>query len=715
MQRRMFLRTTVLVAGGISLVGCGKDDDSGGSDPFGGRAIGDGTTHFPQSVASGDPRETSVILWTRAEDPKAKGDLMIMLEVALDKDFTMRVELGSATTLRAEAAHDGCVRVRVEKLEAGTVYYYRFAYINEAKALVSRTGRTKTAAAANEDVAVNFAVASCQDYGGRYYHSYTHMAGQDLDFFVHLGDYVYETTGDPRFQATSGKRKVTFSDTKNAIELTADDKPYYAASALENYRELYKTFRSDPALQQVHELFPMIAVPDDHEFSDDCYGQTATYSGGEEDELDPKRRSHADQAWFEFMPVDYADADFSYEGDGSAFPSDLTIYRDFTFGKHVHLVMTDLRRYRCDHLIPEDAFPGAIAVSEADLKSAVGSVPVFAVGYVDLDAAEYAEQKTALNAAAEALGFVTGDFRGPIDIAFANSKINLIEGTKPPKILAEAPLRGVSFASMFKTGRFTSVGSRYVVKTEPYEAYARSLWLKDGDAAQQIFGVKQEKWFIDTIRKSQQTWKVWGNEYTLMPRRVDLREVPSAALIGLGALLSLSAEDWDGVPDRRAKILDEIGGVDNVIAVTGDIHAFFAGVAQHKDDSTKAIIEFVAGAISSASYYELLNLTALSISEAAGALAENAEALLTVANPHLAHLDLARNGYGVFSASAETLSVTYYAIDGADVLKAKLSAGIDKAFSPTAFRLQAGDKRLLRDNKGKTEHWDTAQGKWVAS
>lgn len=713
MQRRMFLRTTVLVAGGINLVGCGKDDASGG-DSFDGRAVSDGTAYFPQSVASGDPRETSVVLWTRIEDAKTDGDLMLMIEVALDEDFTMRVELGAAATLSAKSAHDGCVRVRVEKLEANTTYYYRFAYINGDKALVSRTGRTKTAAAANEDVAVNFAVASCQDYGGRYYHSYTHMAEQDLDFFVHLGDYVYETTGDPEFQSTSGKRKVTFNDTKNAIELSAEGSSYYAASALDNYRDLYKIFRSDPALQRVHELFPMIAISDDHEYSDDCHGQTATYFGGEEDELDPERRSHADQAWFEFMPVDYADPDFAYEGDGSSFPSDLTIYRDFKFGKHVHLVMTDLRRYRGDHLIPEDAFPGAIATNEADLKEALGLVPDFAVAYVDLDDPEYAMQKAALNTNAEALGFVEGDFAGLIEIEFANSQINLIEGTRPPKITAADPKRGISFASMFKSGRFTSVGARYVVKTEPYEAYARSLWLQKGDDAQQIFGPKQEKWFVDTIRKSKQTWKVWGNEYTLMPRRVDLREVPSATLIGLGTLLSLSAEDWDGVPDRRAKILDEIGGVENVVAVTGDIHAFFAGVAQHPEDATKGVIEFVAGAISSASYYELLNLTALSISEAAGALAENAEELLSVANPHLAHLDLARNGYGVFSASAKTLSVTYYAIDGADVLKAKLSGGIDKAFTKTAFRVQAGKRTLLRDHKGKTEQWDTTEGKWIA-
>ncbi len=686
MQRRKFLSNTVLLAGGIGLLGCG----TGG----GGRTVSDGAQYFPQSVASGDPRANSVILWTRVADEDAEGDLPLMLEVALDAEFRMRVDLGDAAMLSAKADHDGCVRVRVENLDPATTYYYRFGYIKGDDALVSRTGRTKTAPEASQDVMVSFAVASCQDYTGRYYHAYKHLAEQELDFFLHLGDYVYETTGDPSFQERMGKRVVSFENMDDAIALGEGDAAYFAAKSLANYRELYKTFRSDPDLQRVHELFPMIAIWDDHEFSDDAHGQTATYSDGAENEKDPARRANADQAWFEYMPIDYAESDFEYDRKASSFPSDITIYRDFTFGKHLHIVMTDLRRYRDDHLVPEDAFPGAVPATEEELVQALGAVPEFAVPYVDLDAPEYEAQKTALNANAVALGFESGDFKGLIDVTFANTQLTGIMGAKPPAIDGTDKPRGISFASMFKTTRYTNVGSRYVVLTEPFEAYARVLWIKSDGKAQQVMGEKQEKWFIDTVRKSKQTWKVWGNEYTLMRRTVDLREQATAALIGLQAVLNLSAEDWDGMPDRRAKIIDSVGDIDNVVAVTGDIHAFFAGIAQNEGDTKKGILEFVAGAISSASYYELLNATALAISPLAGALAANADALLAAANPHLSYIDLKRNGYGLFKASDDSLLATYYAIAPESVLKAKPPADLNEAFAATQFSVKTGSKTL---------------------
>ncbi len=721
MKRRKFLKTTVLVAGGVSLVGCTPSpaagpalDDGTPPPPFGGRDVRDGVQHFPQSVASGDPRQSSVILWARAEDNDVDGDLTIELDVALDQAFAMRVPLGERASVKAEVAHDGCVRIRVDGLEPNTVYFYRFAYIRGQQALVSRSGRTKTAPAADDDVSVHFAVASCHDYGGRYYHAYKHMAKQDLDFFVHLGDYVYETTGDPSFQATTGKRRVKFADPASAIALGEEGARYFAASGLDHYRELYKTFRSDPDLQRVHELFPMIAVWDDHEFSDDAHGQTATYFAGAKNERDPTRRANADQAWFEFMPVDYAEPDFVYDSTSAAFPADLTIYRDFVFGQHVHLVMTDLRRYRDDHLVAEDAFPGAIAATEAELKQALGAVPEYAIPYLDLDDAAYASHKTYLNDHAAELDFVSGDFTGPVDIAFVNRQLaKLNVEPKPTALDATGAARGVSFSSMFKSGRHSQIGSRYVLPSEPFEGYARVLWDVSAGKAQQILGEQQEQWFFDTVRNSKSTWKVWGNGFTFMRRRVDLRDEAAASAIGLQALLTLSAEDWDGVPDRRRKVIDNLGGVPNLVAVSGDIHAFFAGVAENDGDSTQGILEFVAGAISSACYFDLLNATALTISPLAGALAENAEPLLAAANPHLAHIDLRRNGYGVFAASAATLSVTFYAVDGAAVLKSTLSGGLEKSFAKTSFRVEAGKRALLRDRNGTTQRWDAQAGAWV--
>ena len=98
------------------------------------------------------------------------------------------------------------------------------------------------------------------------------------------------------------------------------DNEYQAAQSLDNYRDLYRIYRGDKDLQAVHETLAMIAIPDDHEYSDDCWGANATYFDGKSDEHDLKRRANADQAWFEYMPVDYpTDADFVFD-PAAAFP-----------------------------------------------------------------------------------------------------------------------------------------------------------------------------------------------------------------------------------------------------------------------------------------------------------------------------------------------------------------------------------------------------------
>ncbi len=416
-RRRDFLRATLITASALVLPACGGDPET--PDP--GRTLTDGSANFPQSVASGDPKPTSVVLWTRVQDGDAAADLDLELEVATDEAFTKLLALDAGKAkLKALAKYDHCAKVKLAGLTAATTYYYRFIYVKGDKNLVSHVGRTKTAPAADADVTVKFAYVSCQDYIGRFYNAYLLLAQEDLDFVVHLGDYVYETTGDPSFQNTSG-RAVTFTDEKEAIALDAKGKVYFAAKSLSNYRDLYKTYRSDAALQKVHELFPMIITWDDHEFSDDCYGATATYFDGKQDEADLGRRKAANQAWFEYQPVDYlAGDDFQYD-PAASFPGDLEIYRDFVFGKNVHLVMTDLRTHRADHLIPEDAFPGAVALDQAALTAELGAVPAFAGAYIDVETFLAGAYKTSLTGVAMAAGFDAAKVTGKISVAFINA------------------------------------------------------------------------------------------------------------------------------------------------------------------------------------------------------------------------------------------------------------------------------------------------------
>ena len=82
------------------------------------------------------------------------------------------------------------MRHKVVGLDAGATYYYRFV----AGASASPVGRTRTAPAENAAVAqLKFAFISCQDWSVNHWAGFDELLTQDLDFIVHLGDYIYET------------------------------------------------------------------------------------------------------------------------------------------------------------------------------------------------------------------------------------------------------------------------------------------------------------------------------------------------------------------------------------------------------------------------------------------------------------------------------------------------------------------------------------------
>ena len=301
LTRRSFLQ--VIAVSAATLDACSSDDDA--SPP--GSAPSDGRAYFPQSVASGDPKPDSVVLWTRVINPAVAGDLTLTLEVAKDAQFAELV-VGTAG-LVAHSSHDFTLRVKVVGLSARTTYYYRFVYERGGARWGSQLGRTRTAPSPSDESVVRFAVASCQDFVGRYYNAWQQLRnlGEDLDFVVFLGDYVYETTGDPSFMSPAGARVMSFSDPSSALPLGTPDASYFAANSVSNYRDLYRTVRSDENLQAVHERYPFVFVWDDHEYSDDSYRATSTYTDGRAAEDTPDRRRNAEQVYFEYVPLESAD------------------------------------------------------------------------------------------------------------------------------------------------------------------------------------------------------------------------------------------------------------------------------------------------------------------------------------------------------------------------------------------------------------------------
>ncbi len=284
---------------------------------------------YPQSVASGDPRPNGIVLWTRILTQKT-GTLRVAYEIAREADtkFANPVLRGVAET---SPGRDYTVKVQIKRAELKPFrkYRYRFIYNGES----SRIGHFKTLPAPNADVSkVRFGYVSCQDYTNGYYNAYYHLAREsELDFVVHLGDYMYETVNSDSFQGGGPlERQFTFPD-------GGDE-----SLTLKDYRRAYKKYKQDRNLQVIHEKYAVIQIWDDHEFANDVYQIYAPDQGGTDatPSKNPKRREAATRAWAEFNPVG-----ITY--DAAKGPLDeIVIYRSFDFGNLVSLVMTDERLYR---------------------------------------------------------------------------------------------------------------------------------------------------------------------------------------------------------------------------------------------------------------------------------------------------------------------------------------------------------------------------------
>jgi alkaline phosphatase D len=694
-SRRRFLNRVSVAAGTLALAGTplAALGAEGELHAWGGRRywVKSGRRFFPQSIASFDPRPGSVLLWARAQDGDFPGqDLPLMLLVATDPRLQ---NLVVATPLFARTEDDGVAQIKLTGLAARTRYYFRFLYRKDGQWFGSGLGRTLTTPEVDDEVLVSFLVADCQDAIGRYYNSYFAALPRDLDFVLHVGDYIYETTGDPGFQNPDG-RKPEFSDKEGAIELqSADGEVYYAAASISNYRELYQFYRSDRVLQRMHERFPFVNTWDDHEYSDDCWRATATYFDGAKEEADVQRRRNAERAFFEWIAVDDdLPAGAVDLAQRPLFP-DTRLYREFRYGRNLHLVLTDYRSFRPDHLIAEDAFPGAIAVDKAGLVALLGEA-----GYTQLEpsltayvdrASRSLEQQIALAtmltatyaglgvdgavAAAKALRIAGGS----LDAQLANGLIdayNALFGRSVPPVTA-LDERGISFALMGKSNPISSLGARYLVLKDTYDLYAAHRAAQDA-GSQDAYGDAQLDWLRGVLTTSDARWKVVANSTSLTSMVLDLTGetpgLPDAVrdlLQLLPALLRqrfyVNVDQFDGFPDYRRALLDLYSSVPGVVAIAGDIHASFATV--HRGE----VWEFTAPAVSSSALKNGVLETIRSdplLSRIPGLeeLVALLDLFLALGNREIRHVNTGVNGVVVMEAGADKLTATYWQIDGAE-------------------------------------------------
>ncbi|MFC5972989.1 alkaline phosphatase D family protein [Halomarina salina] len=293
-------------------------------------------TVFPQSVASGGPTPSGVVLWTRLDPERFDPDEQVRLVVARDRAFEEVVLDGCVPDGHDWAVHDHTVRVDTDgHLDPDATFYYRFVHDGVA----SRVGRCRTLPDPDASPeSVRFAVLTCQDYENGYYGALSHVADEDVDFVVHLGDVVYESAAN---LYGAGEDPVAGRD----LSLPSG---HDVAWTGEDLRHLHRTYRSDPHLQAMHEAHTVIVTWDDHAIADDRYWDDETdapafpdHPRGDDPEFTTRLTSAGIAAWYDYVPVRA-----EYDPDADHPHDQFRLYRTVEFGDLLDLVVTDQRFYR---------------------------------------------------------------------------------------------------------------------------------------------------------------------------------------------------------------------------------------------------------------------------------------------------------------------------------------------------------------------------------
>jgi len=488
---------------------------------------------YPQGVASGDPDDNSVLLWTRRPYADGRASATLHVEVADDAAFTRVI---AKTTARVQPESDWTCRVLVGNLPAAREYWYRFT---DDEGNGSRIGRTLTAPHPDDPRPTRFAFVSCQDICLGYLNAYRRMIFEDeraapeerLGFVLHLGDFIYEVVAYPN-QVKNGReydRVVTFPIKYPKGKVVAKNR-FWVPDSLEDYRVAYHAYLQDPDLQDARARWPFVAMWDNHEFSWQGWQSIQQFPGTDGWVPAQTLKVAAMQAWFEYQParvtapsrsletfgaphvVDTPVKDFDDDGLGIE-PNNLAAincligYRALRWGRHIDLIITDQRSYRSHDPGDRDEIN-----------------PLFE---------------------GDKLGFVPEQLWAQVDAgrAYAN-------GRPPAKL---------------------SFGDKSVAN---YRA---------GEAPQTMLGAKQKAWFLARLRGAKATWKIWGNSLGTPDQRVDPQNLP--ATVGKypegAGYATIDLHDWGAMYHERAEIFDAVrdAGITGFAIVAGDRHSFWAGYA----------------------------------------------------------------------------------------------------------------------------------------
>jgi alkaline phosphatase D len=482
---------------------------------------------YPQGVASGDPDPHSVILWTRR--PFADGTSQpLTVEVAEDEAFRRVIAHAPAAV---SSATDWTARVLIGGLKPARTYWYRFT---DSDGNGSRVGRTITAPLPNDPRKVNFAFVSCQDVNEGKLNAYRRMiyedehapAAEQLDFVLHLGDFIYEVVEYP------DEVKTRYDRTIYEVARIPDSHKvgnFHIPLTLEGYRAIYKGYLADPDLQDARARWPFVAMWDNHEFS--WQGWQSNLKAGPFEQPGQTVKVAANQAWFEYLPSRVAQPNGSLERfdppavsnvpikewdsnglglepNNLAAINSLRANRALRYGQHLDLIITDQYSHR-----------SANPFSDPSLDKLGGDE------FIELS------PEPLLRVLDGGRAFDGGN--PPAEIRFNDAHVANPQRSAPP---------------------------------------------------QTLLGAEQKAWFKSKLERSTATWKIWGNSQGALDARADPQNLPPGltkeswpantyAVVGgdgYGVAYAERAEIYHLVRDAK---------ITGFAIVSGDRHSFWAGYA----------------------------------------------------------------------------------------------------------------------------------------
>ena len=597
---------------------------------------------FPQGVASGDPTFHSVILWTRRPPVEGNSAKKLFVEISAKPDFK-KIVAGGTSTIHAET--DWTCRFLVTDLKPNSEYWYRFV---DEHGFASRMGRTVTAPVEDSDETVRFTFVSCQCPNEGALNAYRKMIFEDearpreqqLNFVLHLGDFIYEVTwyAEDNPEGNRGRR------IRNLYKFPQGRKVgrFYLPVTLEDYRTLYRAYLQDPDLQDARARWPFVCVWDNHEFAWAGY-QSQYVAGGGYNAPAQNQKVFANQAWWEFIPAmvqqpgynkldrfnapavtdtpmeEFNEEGLSEEPNNLLAINSLKIQRVLHYGKNVDLLLTDNWSFRSPDMSTDDF-----------------NVPEF------------------------------------------------------PRVAPQIPFEIMNYGRHYNNDNPPDT-IRFNGKDIPNPT-------KDVHA-QTFLGKEQRAWFLEQLRASKARWKIWGHSFGTMELRSDYQNLPGEIGskwpqdVGYGIIDNRFLRDKDIIFDF---ISDQ--KITGFCVVAGDRHAFFAGLTSKALPPKKYEplgVEFITGSISQQTLFEVLevvmskdnpkrflslidqedgtvipamNVTALHGVKATLKLKETRDMnqARTVSNPevapHLSFLDYGGHGYALVTATADQLSAEFICI-----------------------------------------------------